>query len=116
MEGLLIVFLGVLALVVMYVALRVRLDYRISRGRLEVRLFGVRLRRIALDDVDRISKYHDGWAENWSNTFRPRKRRLVLRRKSGLLREFVITPEYRYVFKRKLKKAMRGDVTDEVGD
>lgn len=107
-----LVALGILTGI--YVGLRLSLTYHIREGYLEVRLLGVRVRQLCLDDVRSISKYYEGRAENWSNTFRPRKRRLVLKRRRGWRRNFVITPEQRYVFKRKLEQARQRDF--EVGE
>ena len=83
-----------------------RVRYRITSTHLEVRLFGVCLRRILLTDIGRISKHRYSFCEAWPNTFQTRKRVLVLTRRRGLVKYFLITPEQRYVFKHRLKQAM----------
>ena len=82
------------------------INYRITSGYLEIRLFGIRLRRLALADIRYISKHRSYWGEVWWNTLWPSKRILVIRRRSGWCKNFIITPENRYVFKAELKRAM----------
>jgi hypothetical protein len=81
-----------------------QIRYRITRSHLKVTLFGICLRRIDLLDIRYISKHPTGWCERWSNTLSPRKRTLVIHRRSGLFRQLVITPSHRYVFKNALKE------------
>ncbi len=81
--------------------------YEITAEALEVRLFGVCLRRLALIDIRAISKRRVSWCEQWWNTNRPQGRILVLHRHTGLFKHFVVTPRKRYVFKTHLERAIR---------
>jgi len=87
--------------------LRTRIRYRITADHLKVTLFGLCLRRIRLTDIESVSKRRTSWAEHWWNTWRPWRRRLVIRRRSGLFRNFVITPKRRYEFRATLEKAVK---------
>ena len=100
--------LGVLVGVLLFVWLVTRIRYRIGSRHVKVLLFGVCLRRVALANIESISKRRgDGWAENWWSTLHPKHRMLVLRRRRGLFRNFVVTPKNRYIFKTDLERAMR---------
>ena len=94
------------------VAMVGRVDYRITSTHLEVRLLGVCLRKLDLTDIVRVSKHRNSVCEAWPNTLLTRKRTLVIKRRTGWMRCFLITPEHRYAFKHRLKQAMaraRGD-------
>ena len=88
------------------IALMLRLRYTITDTHLHVTLFGLCLRRIRLSDIERVSKRQSGLAERWHNTLSSSHRVLVIRRRRGLLKEFVITPKNRYAFKAELERAM----------
>jgi len=88
------------------VLLITRLRYAITERHLKVTLFGVCLRRIKLADIDSVSKRQSIWAEKWYCTLRPYHRMLVIRRRRGLFRDFIITPQNRYVFKSELERAV----------
>jgi hypothetical protein len=87
-----------------------QIRYRISPHHLEIRLFGIRVRRLALNDIRYISKHRSGWGEVWWNTPWPAKRILVIRRRTGWCKNFIITPANRYAFKSELKRAMKSSV------
>ncbi len=84
-----------------------RLRYRITRRHLEVTLFGLPIRRVRLANIEKVTKRHSRWAEHWWNTWRPFRRRLMICRRRGLCKNFVITPRYRYAFKAELERAMQ---------
>jgi hypothetical protein len=86
---------------------RTQFDYRLTERHLEVILWGISVRRIALKDVEYVTKRHSFFAENWWNTWRPARRRLLVRRRRGLLRNFVVTPRKRYAFKAQLDQAIQ---------
>jgi hypothetical protein len=70
-------------------------------------LFGLCIRRIALDEIRDLSKRDPGrFAERWYNTFHPSHRLLVVKRTKGLRKNFVITPSHRYVFMADLQTAV----------
>lgn len=97
---------GLVAAILFYIGHRRFYDYQITQSHLEVTWLGVPIRKIRLSDIESVSKRRRRWAENWRNTWRPRHRRLVIRRKTGLFKEFVITPVYRYEFRSQLKAAI----------
>ena len=98
---------GLVAAIIFYVGHRRFYEYRITQSHLEVTWLGVPIRKIRLSDIESVSKRQKRWAENWRNTWRPRHRRLVIRRKTGLFKEFVITPAYRYEFRNQLEASVK---------
>jgi len=88
------------------VLLALQLRYVITDRHLKVTLFGVSLRRINLSDIECVSKRRSGLAERWHNTLRPSHRVIVVRRRRGWFKDFVVTPKNRYVFKTELELAM----------
>ena len=106
MEPVLAIPIGLLAVIVLYAWHRFYYDYQITPNALKVTWLGFRVRRLKLSDIESISKRRKFRAENWANTWRPRHRILVLRRRSGLRKDFIITPVYRYEFRNQLETAM----------
>ncbi len=98
---------GLVAAALLYIWHRRFYDYRITQSHLKVTWLGVSVRKIRLTDIQSVSKRRKLWAENWRNTWRPRHRTLVIRRKTGLFKEFVITPTYRYKFRNHLETAVQ---------
>jgi hypothetical protein len=99
--------LGLLVGSFVFIWLVGRIRYRIGSKQLKVVLFGLPLRRVSLLAIESIAKRPaGGLSEHWWSTFRPKHRMLVVRRKRGLFKNFVITPKNRYVFKTDLEKAM----------
>ena len=100
--------LGLLLLVFGFTWLVTFVRYCITARHFKVTLFGLCLRRVRLEDIESVSKRRPtGLAENWWNTLHPSHRTLVIRRHRGLLRNLVITPKNRYVFKTNLERAMQ---------
>jgi len=60
--------LGTFILATLASGVCMQVKYRITSRHLEVRLFGMCLRRIALDDIRYISKHRSGRGELWWNT------------------------------------------------
>ena len=83
-----------------------QLDYRVTQRDLEVTLFGWPIRRVRLSNIQHVSKRHTIWAENWWNTWRPFRRRILVRRRKGWPKNFVITPKYRYRLKAEIESAV----------
>jgi len=104
--GVLMMLASVAGCAGLVILLALRLRYRITERHLKVTLFGVCLRRIHLSDIERVTKRPVNRAEKWHNTLRPAHRVLVIRRRHGWFRDFVITPKNRYVFKSELEQAM----------
>jgi len=100
--------LGVLIGILLFLWLVRQIRYRIGSRHVKVILFGIALRRVALANIETVSKRcADGWSEHWWSTMKPKHRMLVLRRRRGLFKNFVITPRNRYVFKTDLERALR---------
>ena len=103
------IFLTPLALVLaglLLVWVRSQLRYRVTPRSFKITLFGLRLRRIPLEAIERVStKQPRGFTENWSNTLRPAHRILIIRLK-GARKNLLFTPPHRYVFKTDLEQAM----------
>ena len=106
METFLLTATGILAFAVLYATHRFFYEYHISKESLNVTWFGVRVRKLPLAEIDSISKRRKFASENWSNTWRPRHRILVIRKRRGFRKDFVITPAYRYEFRNQLEAAI----------
>lgn len=99
--------LGVLVSVLLALWLMTRLHYRVGSRHIKVLLFGVPIRRVALAEIEAVSKRPgSGWTERWFSTTRPKHRILIIRRRRGLFRNFAITPKNRYVFKAELERGI----------
>src|SRR5438094_3968103 len=97
--------LGLLLLCFLFSWVVTHIHYRITSRHVKITLFGVCLRRVRLSNIASVSKRRtDGWAEKWWSTLRPNHRSLVIRRKRGLVRNIIITPRNRYVFKAELER------------
>lgn len=107
---------AILGLIGLWAWFKVNMTYRIGRSSFRVSLFGWTLRRIPFDEIERVDKPHRelkwGDTENWRNTFDDSRRLLVLHRKRGWFRKFVISPERRYEFRRDLREAI-SEITGE---
>jgi hypothetical protein len=100
------VLLGAVALAGLLGALASQIRYVLTGCHLKVTLFGLCLRRIRLADIDSVSKRQAPWAEKWYNTLRPSHRILVIHRRRGWFKNFIITPKNRYVLKAELEQAL----------
>jgi hypothetical protein len=107
--------LGVAVLLAAWVALLLwsvtRIRYTVDGRHLRVRLGRLTLRKIALSDIESVDTRWCFWNEHWCNTFWPRGRIVRIRRRSGLFRNFVITPADRDKVLHKLQErlyAIRG--------
>jgi hypothetical protein len=84
------------------------IHFRIGSKHLKVLLFGVTIRRVALNNIASASKREPkGMAERWYSTLKTSHRLLTIERKRGILKYFCITPQNRYVFLADLKSAVR---------
>jgi hypothetical protein len=86
--------------------LALQLRYALTGRHLKVTLFGLCLRRIRLADIESVSKRQAHYAEKWYNTLKPSHRMLVIRRRRGWFKEFIITPKNRYVLKAEIEQAL----------
>src|SRR5688572_14697111 len=95
--------LGLLLLCFFFSWAITHVHYHITQRHVKITLFGLVLRRVRISNIASVSKRRaDGLAENWWSTFRRHHRSLVIRRKRGLIRNVIITPRNRYVFKTEL--------------
>jgi len=107
MTGLILPILAAIVLTACLVCLLMwSIRYRLTSRHLVILCLGVPVRRFALKDMTSVSKRRRFRAEHWISTFRLKHRKLVIRRDRGWFREIVITPEYRYVFRRELEEAV----------
>lgn len=118
-----IAFIALAVMGVAWSAFRRNLRYQIGRTSLRVLLGSVTVRRIDLSDIERVDKPRRElrWreTENWRNTFDDSRRLLVVHRRTGWWRKFVITPKHRYEFRRQLRAAVaeaRGEEPDTSPD
>ena len=105
-----VVFCALGALIVAFICawLITRIRYRVGSRHVKVLLFGVCIRRFPIASIESVSKRRGtGLAEHWWSTMQPKHRMLVLRRRRGICRNFIITPKNRYVFKTDVERALR---------
>jgi hypothetical protein len=67
------------------------LRYRITDEAVEVLILGWCARRIRLDDIESVRRGSVFWNEHWTNF--KLWNSVMLRRKTGVIRNFVITPD-----------------------
>jgi hypothetical protein len=83
--------MAIAAVLVMFCAAVGSIRYRVTGDAVEVLLLGRRVRRIAFDDIEEVSRRGAIIHESWSG---PRFWNAVtLRRRRGLLRNVIITPD-----------------------
>ena len=110
MEGAFYIVVGLALYALVCVWIRSRLRYQVTPHSFKITLFGLRLRRIPLDAIERVSTRRSRrGVENWSNSFRLAHRILVVRLKPPARRDILITPPQRYVFKTELEEALPRD-------
>ena len=81
--------------------------YRVTKTHLKVILLGVPIRRVRLDNIRHIGNKPVRWAERWASAPFDVGRLLVVRRKRGLFKNFVITPSRPYEFRFALFQAIK---------
>lgn len=67
------------------------MTFTVDGGHVRVRFYGRALRNIALDDIEWADRTWVFWNEHYTNTVRT-DRIVRLRRRSGLIRDFLISP------------------------
>jgi hypothetical protein len=88
-----------------------RVNYQVGRKHLKVTILGIPVRRVRLDNIRNIHTRKPRFAERWYNMLFPTLDRiLVIEKRRGLVKCFVITPEQRYVFRSELDRAIRSHV------
>ena len=104
-----LVGLGIVATAALVLWSATSVRYQITPRHLRVTWLGLPIRWIALADikhVTHISQRSVVWAERWPNVLFENRRTLILRRRRGLLKDFVITPKYPFEFKATLEQAV----------
>jgi hypothetical protein len=105
MRNFYLAIVAIAALGIVIIWLRAQIRYRIRSHALEILLFGFRLRQLKFEEIDRISTHHfPERAEKWPNRIGYHRCYLAIKRHNG--KWFVITPKFRYEFRRELEKAM----------
>ncbi len=79
--------------------------YRVTAKHLQVFWLGLPIRWVRLLDIKHIGNRPVFWAERWPNTLWDSRRMLVIRRRHGLFKNLVITPQYPFEFKATLDQA-----------
>lgn len=82
-----------------------RMTFTVDEAYMRVRFYGYTTRKVALSDIEFAANDWVFWNEHWTNTVNP-KRMVLLRRRTGLFKNFLISPPSPQDFLREL--AARG--------
>jgi hypothetical protein len=97
-----------LMLIVMLLVMLKSINFRVGSKYFMVTLLGVPIRWIRIDNIRTIHTRRVRFAERWHNVILPHPdRALVIEKRRGLIKQLLITPEQRYVFKAELDRAIR---------
>jgi hypothetical protein len=105
MRELAITFLFVLAGLVLLALSVNTVNYRITARSLVITWLGLPVRWVRLSNIKQITSQRVFWAEKWVNSFSPGNRYLLIQKRSGLIKNLVITPKNHFVFKADLERA-----------
>lgn len=67
------------------------MTFTVDEAYVRVRFYGVSARKIALNDIEFAAQDWVFWNEHWTNTVNP-KRMVLLRRRTGWFKNFLISP------------------------
>ena len=67
------------------------MTFTIDDVHVRVRVYGLTARKVALSDIEWAAQDWVFWNEHWTNTLNPR-RMVLLRRRSGVFKNFLISP------------------------
>jgi hypothetical protein len=81
--------------------------YRVTEQYLRISWLGVPLRWVRLANIKHVGNRPVFWAERWPSALFDSRRMLVIRRRRGLFRNLVITPQYPFEFKAALERASK---------
>lgn len=84
-----------------------RIRYAVDDKFVRVVLFGITVRKVALSDIEDVFAGRPWWHEHWDNTIWVFSRSITIRRKSGLIRNFCITPTNPEEFIATVKKKLQ---------
>ena len=101
------IVLLLIALTLAYLVVIPLIRYRITSHWLLITLLGLPIRWVSLKNIRFISDHGKEASEPWPNTHNPKTRTLFIRKRRGIFRNLLITPQKRFVFKADLEKAIR---------
>ena len=67
------------------------MTFTVDEAYVRVRFYGVSARKIAVTDIEWAAQDWAFWNEHWTNTVNP-KRMVLLRRRTGWFKNFLISP------------------------
>ena len=67
------------------------MKFTVDAGHVRVRVYGWTVRKVALSDIEYAARDWVFWNEHWTNSISP-KRLVLLRRRTGMVRNFLISP------------------------
>lgn len=67
------------------------MTFTVDATHVRVRVYGWTVRKVALPDIEYAAHDWKLWNEHWTNTINP-KRMVLLRRRTGLIKNFIISP------------------------
>ena len=73
------------------------MTFTVDDAWVRVRVYGLTVRKVALADIEYAKSGGVFWNEHWTNTLNPR-RMVMLRRRTGMVKNFVISPPDAAVF------------------
>lgn len=82
-----------------------KMTFTVDAVHVRVRVFGWTVRKVALADIEYAANDWSYWNEHYNNTLNP-QRMVLLRRRTGLFKDFLITPPVAQTFLNEL--AARG--------
>ncbi|GEM_PF-2392969 len=97
---------GLAALILLVLLIVPTIRYRVAKRRLVITALGVPVRWVSLKNIRYLTDHSKGVAESWPNCFSSIGRGLYVRKRRGLFRWLMITPDKRFVFKAEVEKAI----------
>lgn len=73
------------------------MTFTVDEAYVRVRMYGFTVRKVAVSDIEWAAQDWVFWNEHWTNTVNP-KRMVLLRRRTGLFKNFLISPSSPIVF------------------
>lgn len=85
-------------------AIFVGMTFTVDAAHVRVRFYGWTARKVALTDLEFAARDWEFWNEHWTNAVDPR-RLVLLRRRTGLFKNFLISPPDPAAFLAELRAA-----------
>ena len=67
------------------------MTFTVDEAYMRVRMYGLTVRKVAVSDIEWAAQDWVFWNEHWTNTVNP-KRMVLLRRRTGWFKNFLISP------------------------